>query len=154
MHIIHYNLQYESAFFNADMLQPTGHISAVSRLSIVSRHSYYLLLLIDTNYLFQLLIDTTQVVQGVSINSRLGFCFIALIIIILQRLDHMQYLGSEISSYKLLFCSENIKNHIFCKHDSNYGALIYMEQESEEEKIEFQIFSSKVPDVGIQNDRI
>ena len=26
-----------------------------------------------------------------------------------------------------LGCSENIKNHIFYKPDSNYGALIYME---------------------------
>ena len=59
----------------------------------------------------------------------------------------------------LLGCSENIKNHIFYKPDSNYGALT------------FQIFSwvlrhlknldksenlscSKLPDVGFQNDRI
>ena len=36
-----------------------------------------------------------------------------------------------------LGCSENIKNHIFYKPDSNYGALIYMEKESEEKNSNF-----------------
>ena len=38
-------------------------------------------------------------------------------------------------------CSENIKNHIFYKPDSNYGALIYNEKESEEKNSNFKFLA-------------
>ena len=47
---------------------------------------------------------------------------------------------SDLSLY-ILGCSENIKNHIFYKPDSNYGALILMEKESEEKNSNFKFLA-------------
>ena len=45
---------------------------------------------------------------------------------------------------RVLGCSENIKNHIFYKPDSNNGCLIYMEKVFEEKNSNFKFLATGV----------